>query len=220
MALALVVAAGRGERLGSATPKAFLPVAGKPMIQWSIDALRAVPAVTRIVVALPPGGQAPSGTIGVPGGATRSASVRAALGAAGPGDHVLVHDAARPLVTPELIEAVLGALGGVDAAIAAAPVTDTIKRAGGDGLVRQTLDRESLWSVQTPQAFRREALERALDRPAHELAAATDDAWLVERDGGSVRIVAAPPENLKVTTSVDMSLAELLLGPRYGAAPE
>jgi len=219
MALALVVAAGRGERLGSRTPKAFVPLAGQSMLQWSIDALRRVPGVTRIVVALPPGAVAPDGTVGVPGGATRSESVRAALSAAGPGDPILVHDAARPLVTQELIERVLAGLEGVDAAVAAAPVADTIKQAGADGLVRQTLDRGSLWAVQTPQAFRRAPLERALARPAEELAGATDDAWLVERDGGSVRLVAAPPENLKVTTAVDLSLAELLLGPGRERGP-
>jgi len=104
--------------------------------------------------------------------------------------------------------------GGWDAAIAAAPVTDTIKRADAGGLVTETLDRSALWSIQTPQVFRRAALERALDRPDAELAAATDDAMLVERDGGRVRVGAAPRENLKVTTPLDLAVAELLLGRR------
>jgi 2-C-methyl-D-erythritol 4-phosphate cytidylyltransferase len=230
LAVALIVAAGRGERLGQG-PKALVGLGGRPMVRWSVDALRAVPSVTRIVVALPPGVAAPAGTVGVPGGAVRSESVRLALAAAGTGDPVLVHDAARPLVTPELAERVLAAaLGeGVDAAIAAAAVADTIKRValpgGGEGeevgggvgahrTVVATLDRAALWAVQTPQVFRRAALERALAVPDAVLAQATDDAWLVERAGGRVVVVEAPRENLKVTTPLDLALAELLVADR------
>jgi 2-C-methyl-D-erythritol 4-phosphate cytidylyltransferase len=144
----------------------------------------------------------------------RSASVRAALAAAGPGDPVIVHDAARPLVTPEAVEATLAALGDADGAIAAAPVADTIKEADADGTVRATLDRSRLWAVQTPQTFRRAALERALAVDDDTLAAASDDAWLVERTGGTVRVVAGPPENLKVTTVADLQRAELVLRDR------
>jgi 2-C-methyl-D-erythritol 4-phosphate cytidylyltransferase len=147
--------------------------------------------------------------------------VRLALGAAAAGDPVLVHDAARPLLTVELVEemlAALGAGGGVEAATAAAPVTDTIKRAGEDRVVLETLARASLWTVQTPQVFRRRALERALVVPDDVLAAATDDAWLVERSGGRVIVVPASRENLKVTTPLDLVVAETLLK-RSGAAP-
>lgn len=216
MAVALIVAAGSGERLGASRPKAFVTLAGRPMVQWSVDALRAVPSVERIVVALPEGESAPEGTTGVPGGSVRSASVRAALAAAGPGDPVIVHDAARPLVTPEAVEGTLAALtdGEADAAIAATPVADTIKEADAQGTVRATLDRSRLWAVQTPQTFRRAALERALDVDDDTLAAATDDAWLVERTGGTVRVVSAPPENLKVTTTADLQRAELALRDR------
>ena len=180
------------------------------MVEWSIEALSSV--CDRVVVALPPGVDAPAGTIGVPGGEHRSLSVRAALRAVA-GDPVVVHDAARPLVTPDLVERVLAALADADCAIAAAPVTDTIKEAR-DGEVLRTLDRSALWAVQTPQAFRREALERALDQPEDVLAAATDDASLVEALGGTVRVVEAPRENLKVTTALDLRVAELLLGER------
>jgi 2-C-methyl-D-erythritol 4-phosphate cytidylyltransferase len=93
-------------------------------------------------------------------------------------------------------------------------VTDTIKEADADGNVVGTLDRSRLWSVQTPQVFRRDALERALSLPEHLVAAATDEAWLVEQGGGSVRVVAAPAENIKVTTPRDLALAELLLAAR------
>ncbi len=220
MAVALIVAAGRGERLGLARPKALVTLAGRPMLSWSIETLRGVSGVERIVVALPEDelGSAPDGVVAVPGGAVRSASVRAALAAAGDGDPVIVHDAARPLAAAELFERALEAVGesGVDAAIAAAPVSDTVKEVGDDGrTVIRTLDRSRLWAVQTPQVFRRAALERTLAEASDELlAAATDDAWLIERAGGTVRVVRSGPENLKVTTPTDVHVAELLLSER------
>ncbi len=220
MAVALLVAAGRGERLGADGPKAFVVLAGRPMLAWSLDALRAVPAVERIVVALPEGAEAPAGTIAVAGGAERSHSVRAALAAAGGGpddESVVVHDAARPLATPELFERALAALDAhrCDAVVAAARVTDTVKRAApGDLRVTATLDRSALWAVQTPQVFRRAALAAALAQPDEVLAAATDDAGLVEQAGGRVHVVESPAENLKVTTPRDLRLAELLLRER------
>jgi len=221
LALALILAAGRGERLGASQPKALAELAGRPLLQWSLDVLSRVPAVSRVVVALPPGVAAPEGVVGVAGGAVRSQSVRLALAAAGEGDPVLVHDAARPLLSVALAEAVIAAAleEGVDGAIAAAPLTDTVKRVGPDRdgrerVVSETLERSSLWAVQTPQVFRRAALERALDVPDDVLAQATDDAWLVERAGGRVVVVEAPRENLKVTTPLDLRLAELLLASR------
>ena len=214
MAVALIVAAGSGERLGASRPKAFVTLAGKPMVQWSVEAMRAAPSVGEIVVALPQGEAAPEGTVSVPGGSVRSASVRAALHAAGPDEHVVVHDAARPLVTPDLVARTVAALTDADGAIAAAPVPDTIKEAGPDRMVSATLARDRLWAIQTPQAFRRDALERALDVDDETLAAATDDAWLVERSGGRVRVIESTPRNLKVTTSADLRVAEMLLADR------
>ncbi len=218
MTVALIVAAGSGQRLGAGVPKAYVELAGRPMLAWSVEALAATPAVEEIVIALPQGAQAPAGTLGVVGGSSRSESVLHALEAAGPGETVLVHDAARPLLTPALAAEVIAALEdepGADAAIAAAPVTDTIKRAGRDGgEVRETLDRGELWAVQTPQVFRRAALERALDVEAEVLARATDDASLIERAGGRVLVVPSPVQNIKVTTSFDLHVAEMLLGER------
>jgi 2-C-methyl-D-erythritol 4-phosphate cytidylyltransferase len=205
------VAAGSGSRLGASVPKAFVPVAGRPMIEWSVDALRAA-GIAEIIVALPDGAEAPAGCVGVRGGATRSESVRAALSAGGPG-HVVVHDAARPLVEPSLFTRVVEALDEADCAIAAARVTDTIKEAEGDVVVA-THDRSRLWAVQTPQAFRRAALEAALNVDVSVLAQATDDASLVERAGGTVRVVESSPANFKVTTPHDLRVAELLLGER------
>jgi 2-C-methyl-D-erythritol 4-phosphate cytidylyltransferase len=187
------------------------------MLEWSVDALQAVTAVERIVVALPADelGAAPEGTVAVAGGEARSHSVREALRVCGDGDPVIVHDAARPLVSTALIERALAELeeSGADAAIAAAPVSDTIKEVAGDGLtVARTLDRGRLWAVQTPQVFRRAAIERALvDASDDLLAAATDDAWLIERAGGTVRIVEAGAHNFKITTPTDLRVAEELL---------
>jgi 2-C-methyl-D-erythritol 4-phosphate cytidylyltransferase len=218
---ALVVAAGSGERLGAGRPKAFVTLAGRPLAAWSLAAIAAA-GVARAVVAVPPGHAAtaeevlatdafPLGLAFVEGGATRSESVRNALAAAGDVDAVLVHDAARPLAEPELFTRTLAALADADAAIAAARVTDTVKEAGPDGLVVRTHDRSRLWAVQTPQAFRTAVLRRALAVPADVLAQATDDAWLVERAGGSVRVVESPPANFKVTTPHDLAVAETLL---------
>jgi 2-C-methyl-D-erythritol 4-phosphate cytidylyltransferase len=209
-AVAIVVAAGSGERLGAGRPKALVVCAGRTLLDWSLGAVRAA-GIAHVIVALPPGIAAPAGTEGVAGGATRSASVRNALAAAGDADAVVIHDAARPLVDPALFGATLAALDGADAAVAAAGVTDTVKEAGPDHRVERTLDRSRLWAIQTPQAFRRAVLERALDVPDDVLAAATDDAWLVERAGGTVRVVPSSPRNFKVTTPHDLRLAELLL---------
>jgi 2-C-methyl-D-erythritol 4-phosphate cytidylyltransferase len=208
LAVALLVAAGRGERLGASGPKAFVMLAGRPMVEWSLAALRAAPSIEDVVVAVPPGVSYPGG---VAGGEARSQSVRNALAAAGDAQVVLVHDAARPLLDADLVERCLAALDGdADAVVAAAPVTDTVKEAA-DGTVVRTLDRGRLWAVQTPQVFRRAALEDALAQPEEVLAGATDDAGLVEARGGVVRVVASTPRNLKVTTPTDLRLAELLL---------
>jgi len=210
---AVLVAAGSGERLGADRPKAFVVVGGRPMLEWSVAAIRAA-GIERIAVALPQGQTAPAGCAGVRGGATRSESVRAAVEAAGGAERVIVHDAARPLVEPDLFTRCLAALDEADAAIAAAAMTDTVKEAGADRIVSATLDRSRLWAVQTPQAFRRTALERALACSEDVIRAATDDSMLVERLGGVVRVVESTPANFKITTPHDLEIAELLLGRR------
>ena len=208
----IVPAAGRGERLGSDGPKAFVVCAGRPLVEWSLDVLEAV--CDRVVLAVPADSE--TGPDRVPGGAVRSASVRAALAAAPEASVAVVHDAARPLLTRDLAERCVAAVRdeGWDGAIAAAPMTDTVKEAGDDGRVVRTLDRSVLWRIQTPQVFAADVLRRALDVPDQVLAAATDDASLVEAVGGRVRVVEAPPENLKVTTALDLALAEQLLAGR------
>lgn len=167
----------------------------------------------RVVFAVPPDrADAGARPERVAGGMTRSESVRHALHAAPDASIVVVHDAARPLVTEDLVRACVAEIEqGWDAAIAAAPVTDTIKEADADGRVRLTLERRHLWAVQTPQAFKAGILRRALDADPEAIAAATDDASLVESIGGRVRVVEAPPRNFKITWPEDLERAETLL---------
>jgi len=220
-----VAAAGSGERLGAGGPKAFVELGGRPMLAWSLRALAAAEAVGEIVVASPPGTEDRIEQIAiregievraVPGGQHRSESVAHALAHA-VDEAVVVHDAARPLVTAKLIDEVVRRLDADDeagAVIAAAPVTDTIKQASVSRRVITTLDRSRLWAVQTPQAFRAEALLEAMRRHQGDLHSVTDDASLIEREGGEVLVHEAPAENLKVTTPMDLRLAELLLADR------
>src|SRR3954452_628664 len=207
----IVPAAGRGERLGSGGPKAFVACAGRPLVGWSIEVLESV--CDRVVLAVPEGWE--TGRDRVAGGAVRSASVRAALAAAPEAEVAVVHDAARPLLTRELAARCIAEVrAGWDGAIAAAPMTDTVKEAAPDGRVVRTLDRSVLWRIQTPQAFAAAVLREALDRDVTALAAATDDASLVEQMGGVVRVVEAPPDNMKVTDEGDFRVAEALLRER------
>ncbi|HVE68949.1 MAG TPA: 2-C-methyl-D-erythritol 4-phosphate cytidylyltransferase, partial [Solirubrobacteraceae bacterium] len=182
----------------------FATLGGRPMLEWSLDALRAA-GIEEIVVALPAGEDAPEGTVGVRGGETRTQSVAAAL-TASRGDPVVVHDAARPLVTAETIRVALDGLEGHEAVVVATPVTDTIKEVA-QGTVVRTVPREGLWAAQTPQVLRRAALERGL---AAATGSETDDVALVEAEG-RVRVIEGPPENFKVTTPADLAAAEALL---------
>ncbi len=235
----MVAAAGSGQRLGAGGPKAFVPLAGRPLVEWSLAALRDAPSVGAVVVACPPGHAHGLGdeVTAVDGGATRAESVANAL-AAVETELVAIHDAARPLVSAELVEAVIATLLASEeaaGAIAAAPVTDTIKRVTGPtdsgcnafagytaanalhpGRIAETLDRSMLWAAQTPQVFRAAALRAALEVGPERLAAATDEASLVEAAGGTVLIHPAPAGNLKVTTPLDLRLAEALLAGRAG----
>jgi 2-C-methyl-D-erythritol 4-phosphate cytidylyltransferase len=222
---AILVAAGSGVRMGGAVPKALTPLAGRPMLAWSLDALSGTGAV---VVVAPPGHVAQAaaivhercpGAAVIEGGPSRAESVAAGLAAIpGEAEVVLVHDAARPLLTPEIVGAVVAGLAGADGAIAARPVADSLKRArrGDDPVIATTVDRASLWAAETPQAFRAPALRRALAaaRAEGRLATATDCASLVEAAGGRVRLVLTPGPNLKVTTPADLALAEHLLARR------
>jgi 2-C-methyl-D-erythritol 4-phosphate cytidylyltransferase len=231
---AVIAAAGSGERLGAGGPKAFVPLGGRPMIAWSLDACLACGPVSGVVVAVPVGYE--HGLDGrervevVEGGSTRSASVANAV-AAVRSEYVAIHDAARPLLTARLLEDLLAELAGdpeADAITAAAPVTDTVKKVRATlrspedpnvhHVIGETLDRSELWAAQTPQVFRTAALLAALEVEEEVRDAATDEAMLIERAGGTVLIHDPRVPNLKVTTPTDLRVAELLLAERATAA--
>ncbi len=218
---AVVVAAGQGTRFGSAedVPKALQPVAGVPMYLRALGAFDRHPRIDGCVLVFPLiwEGQILEQIVGavdgpvelVPGGRTRRASVSAGIDVLGDDvQAVVVHDAARPIVEPTLIDAVLDGLRGADAAVPVIPVADTIKRVEGDR-VRETVARDGLARVQTPQAFRLDVLRRAHREVAD--GGATDDAVLIERSGGSVVAVAGDERNIKITTRGDLLVAEALL---------
>jgi 2-C-methyl-D-erythritol 4-phosphate cytidylyltransferase len=214
---ALIAAAGSGERLGIDRPKAFAALGGRPLLAESLDRLDRCDLVDAIVVAAPPGWEEPAILLAeelaaskvvacVTGGGTRAESVAAAL-AEVPHEAlvVIVHDAARPLVDPVLVERLLGPLGeGFDGAVPVLPVADTLKRVR-DGAVVETVAREDLVAAQTPQAFLAHSVRRAFSQ---ELAGATDCASLVERVGGRVAVVDGDPRLLKITTPADLALVE------------
>ncbi|MBF6262592.1 2-C-methyl-D-erythritol 4-phosphate cytidylyltransferase [Nocardia farcinica] len=217
--VALVPAAGRGVRLGEQSPKAFVPVGGTPMVRLAVDGLLAAGVVDRIIVMVPAEWVEsavallpPSEVVRVVvGGAERTDSVRAGLAAAPDAGYFLVHDAARALTPPALIGRIVGELrAGRRAVVPALPVVDTVKSVDTAGVVTGTPDRAALRAVQTPQGFTADLLRAAYaaDVPA------TDDAGLVERLGEPVHTVAGDPLAFKITTPLDLRLAETLLDRR------
>ena len=218
---AVLAAAGRGERLGSDRPKAFARLGGRPLLAESLERLESSEWIDAIVIAAPPDWEEPSILVAeeiaatkvssaVTGGASRSESVRLAL-ADVPEDAavVLVHDAARPLLPEEVIERVLAPLSeGWDGVVPALPLADTVKRVESDRVV-ETLARDDLVAVQTPQAFLADVLRRAV---AGDVSEATDCASLVEASGGRVKWVEGDPRLLKVTDADDLVLVESWLG--------
>lgn len=232
--ISVVPAAGQGKRLSSGErnkgqrikglPKALLPLAGKPMVCWVMEALIQTPIVDGIVMVIPPShrtdfegvrrafeGRKPCWL--VDGGEDRQQSVWNGLQALPPDtEWVIVHDAVRPLVTPQLVIAVWEAAREIgSAAIAALPCTDTVKRSLDGVLIAETLDRQQIWLAQTPQVFAADLLLAAHQQALDEGYTATDDATLVERMGAPIRLVPGDPTNLKVTYPTDLLLAEFLL---------
>jgi 2-C-methyl-D-erythritol 4-phosphate cytidylyltransferase len=211
---AILVAAGRGERLGLEQPKAFAKLGEDPLLAEPLRRLEESGWIDAIVLVAPPGWEEPAillveelgcGKVNacVPGGDTRAESVRAGV-AEVPADAVvvLVHDAARPLLPEAVIERVLAPLSeGWDGAVPGLPIADTLKRVGSDGAILETVSRDGLWAVQTPQAFPADVLRAAV---AHE-GGATDCAALVEARGGRVKVVEGDPQLLKVTTADDLA---------------
>ncbi len=215
---AVLAAAGRGERLGTDRPKAFGALRGRPLLAESLERLEASGWIESIVVVAPPGWEEPvillaeelgCGKVvaSVAGGETRGESVRAGVAEVGDDAAVIVvHDAARPLVTDEVIERVITPLSqGWDGAVPGLPVVDTVKRVGADGAVVETLSRGELTAVQTPQAFVAGVLREGL---GGDVAKASDCASVVEARGGRILVVAGDPRLLKVTTAEDLALVE------------
>ncbi len=219
--LAILVAAGRGERMGAARPKAFLPLAGRPLLLRSAEAFEAAGSVAHIVAVVPVEEVEAAGTMlrglrklsaVVPGGQRRQDSVLEGMKQAPDGFQgvVLVHDAARPFVEPALIDAVVSAAAAAGAALPVTPVVDTLKRLR-DGRVVETVDRTELGAAQTPQGFRFDVLARAYEKAFREGLTVTDEAMAVERLGEPVVVVAGSQRNRKLTTPEDMAWAESLL---------
>jgi 2-C-methyl-D-erythritol 4-phosphate cytidylyltransferase len=217
---AIIPAAGSGTRMGGAR-KAFLEIGGKTLLQHCLDAFLSIDQINEIVVALPSAelGASPNAVQRsrvrlVAGGAHRADSVRAALNGLSPDiDLVVIHDAARPLVTARMIQAVLEHAARGESATVAVPVTDTLHRVSPEKRITDTPDRTQFWRAQTPQAFPRAVLEQAYARVPHA-SAVTDEAGLVARAGFPVRVIEGSPSNLKITTPDDVALAEATLAKR------
>lgn len=223
---AVVAAGGAGRRFGGAVRKQYLEIGGEPVLLRAIRPFLEHPRVARVVVVLPAAdaGDPPSWLAALPveivaGGAERGDSVLAGLLRVPEAlPLVLVHDGARPFVTRELIDRVLAGCTGGRGAVAALPVTDTLKRADPEGRITHTLDRTGLWRAQTPQGFPRAGLLLACRSARDAGAAATDDAALFERYAGPVDVVSGDPANLKVTLPEDLPLAEAIAALRSAHA--
>lgn len=217
----IVPAAGRGVRMGR--KKLGILLAGRPVLRWTLDVFEATAAVRGVVVTVAPEDVAVwrrrlagcrKVRAVIAGGAERQASVAHGLAAVPPDVRwIVVHDGVRPCITADLVERVLAEARACGAAIAALPIAETLKR-GADGWVKETVDRDGLWAVQTPQAFDATLLREAHRRSAAAAMAATDDAALVERLGVRVRLVPGLPGNVKITRPDDLALARALLGVR------
>ena len=220
-AAAIIVAGGQGKRFGGRVRKQYLSLSGRPLLWWAVNAFDRSRSVGAVVLVVPREDLSRARRSFsrwkvrkplhiVAGGVTRAGSVRHGLAAVPPGFRwVAVHDAVRPLVTPALIENVLRAARAHRAAIAACPSKDTVKWASSRQKILRTLPRKDVWLAQTPQAFERRLLERAHQKGKG--LDATDDSFLVERLGVQVKLVAGPPENLKVTIPMDLKVARMIL---------
>jgi len=227
--VAIVVAAGRGTRMGTAAAKAFLPLGGVPLVGHSLRTLAALNGLAALVLVVAADQRERAtriieqhGPWGVPirlteGGAERQNSVAAGLQLVGPAtDLVLIHDAARPFVLLAHVEECVKAAAAHGAAILAVPARDTVKLVGGDSTITETIDRRRVWLAQTPQVFNTHLLRRAYAQARRDGYVATDDAALVERLGHPVRVVPGDVHNLKITTPDDLRWAEWYLQNRTG----
>ncbi len=221
---AIVVAAGSSSRMGG-LDKIIAPLCGSPLVTYSLDAFEGSPLVARVVLVVPPAAvDAHHGLLRehgyskveiVPGGERRQDSVRNGLDALGGMEWAIVHDGARPCIDAAMIETGLEAAKTTGAAAPAQPISDTIKEIDDSGMVVRTLQRDRLRAVQTPQVFSTRLLRRAHEQVREDV---TDDAAMIEMTGGSVRLFAGSAENLKVTTPLDLEIAEAILRRRAEGA--
>ena len=217
----LIAAAGSGTRMGASGNKLLMPLAGRPVLAWTLDAAFAAEAIEWIGIVGQPVDkaaimnmvQAPTTTINwINGGSTRQESVQLGLSALPPeAEHVLIHDGARCLVEPALLNRCAEVVATGNAVIAATPVTDTVKRVDCAGFITQTPDRSELWAAQTPQGFSVSKLSQGHSQALENGWNVTDDASLFERLGWPVRILESSPSNIKVTTPFDLIIAESVL---------
>jgi len=222
---AIIVAAGEGRRIGGEVPKTYLPVCGRPMVLRTLDQFFSAQAIEEVVLVIAAdeflrcetmlrddSGLANRPWILQSGGPTRQQSVKKGLEKIGSDtDIVVIHDGARPFVSPALIDRCVQATRDKGAVVVGVPVRDTIKIVSNDRWVQTTLSRSSLWAIQTPQVFRKQWIVEAHDRAAREAFEATDDAMLVERIGKPVFVVDGESTNIKITTPEDVWFAEALL---------
>ena len=227
--VALILAAGKGVRLGKGKEKAFLPLLGKPLLAWTLSVFASFSGIHEIIIVVPPGRKencrnevlSPYGFEKariVIGGAERQDSLQNGFAEIEePCNLVVVHDGARPFLDHEVLRKALDAAEKDGASVVAVPVKDTIKIGDAGGMVQTTLDRSHLWSVQTPQTYKYDILKQALAEAQTMNSHGTDDASLVERIGKPVKIVTGSYENIKITTPEDLILGEMLLQRRLQA---
>ena len=224
---AIIAAAGIGRRMGGDCPKQYMELCGRPIICHTLDRFRNSKALDFMVIVVEPGREDyfrqdilkafgyPEGWQVTGGGKVRQQSVANGLGLIPKGcDVVVVHDGVRPFITAQDIWRTVDLAAREGAAILAAKVKETVKRVGQDGRVLETVDRERLWSVQTPQAFRRDLLTRAMDAAISDGFMGTDEASLVERIGGKVWVIEGDARNIKITTPEELAIAEAILKTR------
>ncbi|MBI3800720.1 MAG: 2-C-methyl-D-erythritol 4-phosphate cytidylyltransferase [Deltaproteobacteria bacterium] len=227
---AVIVAAGKGERMGTLLPKPFLALAGVPLLIHTVRNLLRSPLITKLVIVVAAEREVflqdlleRYGPFSVPiglvhGGRERQDSVRLGLAALDPAcEVVVIHDAARPFIAAEIVDRSVAAAVEVGGALVAIPVKDTLKQVDEDNTVLATVPRQSLWLAQTPQTFRVQLIREAHARAVSEGIIATDDAALLERIGAQVKVVRGDPLNFKITTPDDLRLAEAILLKGLGA---
>ncbi|HUA33923.1 MAG TPA: 2-C-methyl-D-erythritol 4-phosphate cytidylyltransferase [Candidatus Binataceae bacterium] len=219
-ASAIITAAGSGQRLGRGAPKAFVKLGGRTMLSYSLASVASVPGIEEVIITVPAGmetvARSETSQIKLPvkivaGGAERQDSIRIALSfSSAESELIVIHDAARPFADARLFDRCLEAAKRSGGAIAAVPVSDTLKR-GENGAIIATVPRAGLWQAQTPQAFLRSLIIAAHERATREKIIATDDADLVEQIGARVELIESSTRNIKITTPSDLEIAEAIL---------